>query len=285
MPTIAELHQLLTSVPGGTAGPVIGYLAGVEPITEDVMRAAPALKVISRNGVGTDSLDLAAAQAAGVTVEIARGANTQGVAELAVLHMLAALRDFRTGSETVCQGDWDRTRGRELAGRTVGIVGLGAIGRTVAMVVRAFGAEVLASDPFVSTSELAQLVGLPELFASSDVVTLHSPPDNRPIVDDGVVSTMRAGAVLVNTARSALVDDSAVLRGLNNGTLSVYAVDAFDAEPPELTPLLEHPRCTSTPHLGGFTDESVHRATSYAVENILRALGEFASRDSAEALQ
>lgn len=267
-PSAAELHELLGE------GEVVGYLAGVEAIPEDVLRSAPSLRVISRNGVGTDAIDTAAAADAGIAVEIARGANAQGVAELAILHMLAAMRDLGDGMASVRAGGWERARGTELAGRTVGIVGLGAIGRTVAAIAAAIGADVLASDPFVQHSDLARIVDLPELFAHSDVVTLHSPPTEAPLVDTRVLASMPAGAVLVNTARSGLVDDAAVLAALESGRLSAYAVDAFESEPPPHTPLLAHSRCHPTPHIGGFTDESVHRATAFAVENLLRVLAD-----------
>lgn len=265
-PTEEELRGLLT-------GNVVGYLAGVETISVEVLRASPRLRVISRNGVGTDAVDVAAAGEAGITIEIARAANAQGVAEMAVLHMLAALRDFDGSVATVRAGGWNRTRGGELGHRTVGIVGLGAIGRTVAAIATAFGAEVLASDPFVERSDLARMVEPTELFSSADVITLHTPPGDRPLIDAEVLATMRAGAILINTARSALVDDTAVLEALETGGLTAYAVDAYDAEPPELTPLLRHPKCRPTPHIGGFTDESVHRASSLAVDNLLRVLG------------
>lgn len=268
-PTVAELHALLCDE---TRGPVVGYLAGVEPIPAEVLSAAPSLRVISRNGVGTDAVDTSAAAAAGIAVEIARGSNAQGVAELAILHILASLRFLGSGIDSVRQGGWDRTRGRELAGRTVGVVGLGAIGRTVATIATAVGATVIASDPFVTESDLVRLVSPTELFATADVVTLHSPPVERPLVDAGVLATMREGSVLVNTARSALVDGGAVLEALESGRLAAYAIDAFDSEPPVLDDLLRHPRCFPTPHLGGFTDESVHRATTFAVDNLLRVL-------------
>lgn len=268
-PTVAELHDLLGDAAGG---PVVGYLAGVESVPAEVLSTAPALRVISRNGVGTDAIDTAAAAEAGVAVEIARGSNAQGVAELALLHILASLRFLGDGVASVRSGGWDRSRGRELAGRTVGIVGLGAIGRTVATIAAAFGADVIASDPFVTESAEARMVAPGELFVTADIVTLHSPPAERPLVDADVLAMMRDGSVLVNTARAALVDGAAVLEALESGRLSAYAVDAFDSEPPALDDLLRHPRCFPTPHLGGFTDESVHRATAFAVDNLLRVL-------------
>ncbi|UOQ57871.1 oxidoreductase [Leucobacter allii] len=282
-PLIEAGYELLPGPPGRTpdetelsdllSQDVVGYLAGVEPVSAEALRSAPALRVISRNGVGTDAIDMSAAAAAGIAVEVARAANAPGVAELTVLHMLAALRDFDGAVAAVRAGEWDRTRGGELGNRTVGIVGLGAIGRTVAAVAASFGADVLASDPFVEQSSLARMVDTAELFSSSDVITLHSPPGDRPLVDADALRALRHGAILINTARSSLVDDAAVLDALESGRLGAYAVDAFDAEPPALTPLLRHPRCRPTPHLGGFTEESMHRAVSLAVDNLLRGLG------------
>lgn len=264
-PTGNELIELLDGC--------VGYLAGVEPITAEVLSAAADLIVISRNGVGTDAIDSSAARANGVAVEIARAANSQGVAELSILHMLAALRGYPSAVGSVKKGEWVREKGGEIAGRTVGIVGLGAIGRTVATAVAAIGATVVAADPFVTDDDAARIVDVDELFAIADIVTLHSPPGERPLVSRSVLDTMRPGATLINTARSGLVDDEAVLDALKSGQLAAYAVDAYDSEPPERTPLLEHPHCLPTPHIGGYTAESVHRATAYAVDNLLRVLG------------
>lgn len=265
-PTPEELVELLSD-------DVVGYLAGVEAIPREVLTSAPGLRAICRNGVGTDAIDTDAAEALGIAVEVAHGANAQGVAELAVLHMLAALRDFDACVDSVKSGGWERMRGGELNSRTVGILGLGAIGRTVATISAAFGARVLAADPFVEESDLATLVTMSELFARADVISLHSPPGDRPLVDADLLATMKDGAVLVNTARAALVDDDAVLAALDSGKLLAYAVDAFETEPPAPSELLSHPRCRPTAHIGAFTDESVERAAAYAVDNLLRILG------------
>jgi D-3-phosphoglycerate dehydrogenase len=159
----------------------------------------------------------------------------------------------------------------------VGVVGLGAIGRRVADVFVSLGSRVVAYDPFPPAEQLPRirLVDLDELLASSDIVSLHAPPpaDGRPLLDAARMALIARGAVLVNTARSALVDDDAVLVALEDGTLSAYAIDAFDFEPPELTPLLRHDRVLATPHIGGYTTGSVRRATALAVDNLLAVLG------------
>ena len=159
----------------------------------------------------------------------------------------------------------------------VGVVGLGAIGGRVAGLFDGLASRVVAYDPFAPAEQIARIrrVDLDELLASSDVVSLHAPPpaDGRPLLDAARMAVMGRGAVLVNTARSALVDDDAVLAALADGRLSAYAVDAFDSEPPELTPLLQHERVLATPHIGGYTTGSVRRATTLAVENLLAVLG------------
>ena len=269
VPTEEELLEL---VPG-----CVGWLAGVEHIGARVLETAKDLRVISRNGAGTDAIDLEAAERAGVRVERAAGANAQGVAELTLALALSALRHVPWSAAALRTGGWQRWQGRELPDCIVGVVGLGAIGGRVAGLFDSLGARVVAYDPFAPAEQVAgiRLVDLDELLASSDVVSLHAPPsaDGRPLLDRARMAVIARGAVLVNTARAALVDDDAVLAALEDGTLSAYAVDAFDSEPPELTPLLQHERVLATPHIGGYTTESVHRATTLAVENLLAVLG------------
>ncbi|ROS48860.1 NAD(P)-dependent oxidoreductase [Frigoribacterium sp. PhB24] len=268
-PTLDDLREV-------GAG-VVGWLAGVEKIDEQALALFPGLRVVSRNGAGADAVDLAAAERRGIAVLTARGANARGVAELAFAHVLNGVRGIPLADRELRSGRWTRTIGRELPDLTVGIVGYGAIGRHVAAFATAFGARVLVSDPFArveSTSDAVRQVDLPELLAGSDVVTLHAPPpaDGSPLVGTDELRTMPHGALLVNTARSALIDDAAVLAALSSGALSGYAVDAFDTEPPELTPLLRHERTILTPHLGGYTDASVRRATEQSVSNLLDIL-------------
>jgi D-3-phosphoglycerate dehydrogenase len=269
VPTEEELLELVSGC--------VGWLAGVERIGARVLEVAKDLRVISRNGAGTDAIDLEAAERAGVRVERAAGANAQGVAELALALALSALRNVPWSAAALRSGGWRRWQGRELQDCTVGVVGLGAIGRRLAGLFDSLGSRVIAYDPFAPAERNARisLVDLPELLASSDVVSLHAPPpaDGRSLLDAARMAAIARGAVLVNTARSALVDDEAALAALEDGTLAAYAVDAFDSEPPELTPLLQHERVLATPHIGGYTTGSVRRATTIAVENLLAVLG------------
>jgi D-3-phosphoglycerate dehydrogenase len=267
---IPAAHELAGLLPG-----VVGWLAGVEPITAAVLGAAPDLRVISRNGTGTDAIDLPAAEAAGVAVLRAPAANAQGVAELAVTLALSALRGVPWSAAGVQEGRWERWRGRELADVRVGVLGLGAVGERVARLFTALGSAVTGADPVAAPAGVRR-VGLDELVATSDVLTLHAPApaDGRPVLTGDLLATAPAGAVLVNTARASLVDDDAVLAALRSGRLSAYGVDAFPTEPPVLGPLLRHPRVLATPHIGGYTDASVRRATRCAVDNLLQALRE-----------
>lgn len=266
LPTSDELGELVADADG--------WLCGVERVTAETLARATSLRVIARNGVGADAIDHEAAAARGIRIALAPGANANGVAELAVGHMLSALRGIPASHAALRSGGWSRQLGRELADCTVGIVGLGAIGRRVAQLVSGFGAVVVASDPYAdSAASPVELVVLTELFSRSDVISLHAPGSaDGPLVDGALLQAVRPGAVLVNTARSSLIDAAAVLAVLESGQLSAYCVDAFDQEPPVLDDLLRHPRTVLTAHLGGFTDASVRRATERAVESIVAAL-------------
>lgn len=268
LPTEDELVDLL---PG-----VDGWLAGVEQVSERALEAADRLTVICRNGVGADAIDIGAAEARNIQIILARGANSRGVAELTIALTLAALRDILSANDTMHAGEWKRSLGREMPDVTIGIVGFGAIGRIVAGLASAMGSHVLAFDPFatIDADSGAEDASFTRIFTECDVITLHSPPpsDGSALVTRGQLIGLRPGSVLINTARSALVDDVAVLEALESGLLSAYAIDAFDSEPPMLTELLRHPRTIMTPHLGGFTGASTRRASELAVSNLIATL-------------
>ena len=157
--------------------------------------------------------------------------------------------------------------------RTVGVVGLGAVGRRSAATFSALGATVIGSDP-VPGDTTVELVTLTELAQRSDIISLHCPPtpDGSPLISADLLRETKPGVIVINTARSGLVDDDAVLAGLRSGHVAGYAVDAFDCEPPRVSELLKHPRVIATPHLGAFTTASVRNATQMAVKNLLAAL-------------
>jgi D-3-phosphoglycerate dehydrogenase len=267
-PTTEELKAAL---PG-----CVGYLAGVEPVDADVLAAAGDLRVIARNGVGVNNIDLAAAASHGIEVRPAVAANSRGVAELAIGLMFATARHIPWSDRQLKDGEWARRQGFELTGRTLGVIGLGHIGRTVADLAAGLGLTVVGHDPYPDPTWNPPAgfswAELDELASASDVVTLHLPTTGKPLIDAAYVARMRRGAVLVNTSRSELVDDHAVLAALEDGQLSAYAVDTFATEPPEDWTLAGNPRVVATPHVGGFTIESVQRAGESAVDAILEVL-------------
>ena len=270
-PSEAELLEL---VPG-----CVGWLAGVEPISERVLHAATSLRAISRNGTGTDNVPLEAARRAGVQVLRAEAANARGVAELAIGLTLSALRHVPETCAALKEGRWHRRSGLEIEGRLLAVLGCGAVGRLVVRMALGLGARAAAFDPFGDRSfapgpDFTWLSSLDEACTQADVLSLHCPPlpDGQPLLDRATLGRLKPDACLINTARAGLVDEPALLAALDGGGLRAYATDVFATEPPAPSPLLAHPRVIATPHLGGFTRESVGRAAVVAVDNLLRAL-------------
>jgi len=259
-------------------GDAVGYVAGVEPITAATLRAAAKLKAISRNGTGIDNIDAEEAARRNIVIRKADGANARGVAELAIGLMLAAARGISASDRDLKAERWKRSQGFELEGKTLGIIGVGKIGKLVAGFALAFGMKVLAYDAYpdlgFAPSTDFGFVSLEELLARADIVTLHCPPlpDRTALIGEARLATMRSGVIIINTARQSLVDEAALLRGLENGAVAWYAIDAFDREPPEDFSLAKHERVIVTPHIGGFTAESVERAAEAAIDNLLDTL-------------
>jgi len=265
--------ELLRLVPG-----CVGWLAGVEPVGARVLEAARGLRAISRNGTGVDNIDLAVAARLGVRVLRAEGANARGVAELAIGLVLALLRSIPWSDARLKAGAWERRRGLEIGGRTVGVVGCGRIGRLVADLALGLGARVVGHDAFpvqgLDPGPRFRYADLDTVLATADALTLHCPAlaGGRPLLDAAAIARIKPGAVVVNTARASLVDEGAMLAALDQGRLMGFATDVFPEEPPRSTALVRHPRVIATPHVGGFTDESVAQATRVAVDNLLNAL-------------
>ena len=270
LPDEAELSRLM---PG-----VVGWLAGVEPVSEAILASAGSLRAVSRNGVGIDNLPVSALAERGIALRTADGANAAGVAELAIGLAFAALRQIPATDAGVKAGGWPRRRGLEIRGRRVGVVGCGAIGREVARLFAALGASIVAFDPLRPAVDVPAdrfaWADLPTLFAEADIVTLHCPPPagGRPLVGAAELARFRRGAILINTARAQLVDEAALLEALDAGAIGAYAADVFAEEPPRSLALAGHRNVIATSHIGGFTDESVDRATEAAVANLLDAL-------------
>jgi phosphoglycerate dehydrogenase-like enzyme len=260
----AELIQLVR----GCAGLIVG----VDPVTAHVIEAGP-LRVVVKYGSGTDNIDLPAAKGLGVKVSSTPGANARSVAELTIGLLLALARHVAVHDRAVRAGSWSRRGGIELAGKRLGVVGCGAVGREVARLAACLGMEVIAHDPFLEAAEV-DLVDLDELLVSCDAVSLHAPLDDstRGMIGADALARMRSGALLVNTARGGLVEEQALVDALSSGRLGGAALDAFTHEPPTGSPLLGLENVVLSPHAGAATLEAAQRTSVQAVRQLLRDL-------------
>ena len=245
-----------------------------------IMDAAPGLKVISKHGVGVDTIDVNASAERGIVVKAAVGANAAAVAEHTWALILACANSIPRLNRRMQEGHWDKAthKSLELAGRTLGLVGLGAIGERVAGIGIAFGMEVIAHDPFLkSAPPRVKLSPLHDLVAAADVISLHCPltRENANLFDREMLSRMREGAILVNTARGGLIDENALIDALRSGRLRAAGLDTFAAEPVTGTHALGSlANVILTPHIGGVTQEAYTNMGVSAARNILTVLGD-----------
>jgi len=261
-------------LPDALAG-VDAIVTGTDELTADVIEAAESLRVIAKHGVGLDTVDLDAARARGIVVVATPDAVTDSVADLTMGLLLCLARQIVAGDRDVRAGGWTRTTGIELRGRLLGLVGLGRIGRSVAERARSFGLGVAASDPYADpASSAVDLVELDELLRRSDVVSMHAglPAGAPPLLGARELALMKPGALLVNTARGALVDEAALADALRAGPLAGAALDVFAAEPPAGSPLLSLPNVVLTPHSGGQTRDALRRMGEETARNCIAAL-------------
>jgi D-3-phosphoglycerate dehydrogenase len=237
---------------------------------------APHLAFVARAGVGVDNVDLAAATARGVRVANAPTAATAAVAELTVAFLLLLARGLYPRIVDTKSGGWKRgENGGELRGKTVGFVGYGRIAREAAKRLRPFEVTTVAYDPFVTNpGDGTTMAPLETVLTQSDFVSLHAAltPENRHLIDAAKIGRMKRGAFLINVARGPLVDESALLAGLESGQLAGAALDVFEVEPPAGPKLVGHPKVLATPHLGASTHEGQSLAGRQVVEETLRAL-------------
>jgi len=257
--TAEEVRRLL---PG-----MDGYIAGLDAIDAAALEAADRLKVIARYGVGFDNVDLDAAREKGIVVTNTPGANSVSVAELALALMLALARQ-------IPEADRD-----SLEGKTVGILGLGAIGKQLARRLSGFDCRILAFDTFPDTvfaeENKVELTYLDAVIEQADFLSLHVPllAETRCIVNDAFLSKMKKGSVLINTSRGEVIDEDALLRALQSGQLKGAGLDAFAVEPPEPeNPLLALPQVIATPHLGAQTDGATSNMGWLAMRDCLAVL-------------
>ena len=262
---------------------VQGWIVGTASVTRALLEARPDLRVVSRRGVGYERIDIVAAKALGRVVTIAAGGNQDSVADHAVGLMLGVGKQLNAMAERMRKGDWTAGTTLELYGKTVGIIGLGRIGRVLARRLSGFDAKVLAydiaPDKAYAAQHSIQLVDLPTLLAQSDYVSVHVPfgPDTQDLIGAPELAAMRPGAVLINTARGGVVNEPAVLKALQSGRLAGFGADVFLAEHrPEARPvmdaLLALPNVMGTPHAAAATQGGLRRANMIAAENVAAVL-------------
>lgn len=270
-----------------TAGAAF-FVGGVTPITADLIAATPSLRLIHKWGIGVDKIDLAAARARGVPVAITAGANAVAVAEFTLLLMLAVLRRLIEREAQLRAGEWWRARAEarahalQLRGKAVGLIGMGAIGRQVAKRLHAFDAEIRYFDVRRLGPEDERLLNvrfaeLDRLLAEADIVSLHVPliESTRHLLSRTRIGRLKPGAIIVNTARGAVVDEDALAEALEEGRLGGAGIDVFDTEPPPPAhPLLrvKAPGLVLTPHLAGSAYDNVAPVARHVFANIRRVL-------------
>ena len=247
-------------------------------VTPAMMDAAPALKVISKHGSGIDTIDAAAAKARGIEVRAAAGANAAAVAEHAVALLLACAKSVVQLNRRMHSGHWDKATHKsvELNGRTLGLVGLGAIGRRVAQVADAMGMKVIGFDPY-ATSLPAYIasVALEALWRESDAISLHCPmtEGNRGFVNATTLAAMKRGVMMINTARGGLIDEAALLAAVRSGHVASAGLDSFAVEPPPSDhPFFGEPNITLSPHIGGVTGDAYVNMGVAAATNVLAVI-------------
>jgi D-3-phosphoglycerate dehydrogenase len=264
--------DLIAAVPGTSAVVV----RSASRITKPVIEAGKDLKVLVRAGIGLDNIDRDAAKEKGIFVANTPAATSITVAEHTFGLMLGAVRNHAKAVLSMKAHKWDKKslEGTELFGKTLGIIGCGRIGIEVAKRALAFGMKVLAYDVIpVKTDVAIKQVSLDELLAAADLITLHVPKQAKPILGQAEFAKMKAGIIIVNVARGGVVDEKALLEGLNSGKVRAAALDVYDKEPPEEFTLIDHPNVIPIPHLGAAAAEGQQRAGLEVVRILKEKLG------------
>ena len=249
-------------------------------VTADIIEKAVSMKVIGRAGAGVDNIDSAAASRKGIIVMNTPGGNTLSTAEHTFSMLMALARNIPNANASLVAGRWDRKKfmGTELFGKTLGIIGLGKIGREVAIRAQAFGMVTISYDPVlgvdVASKMKVELVTLDEIFRRSDFITVHTPlsDETRGLLNEQTIARCKKGVRIINCARGGIVDEAALLKALDNGQVAGAALDVFVEEPPKDYTLVKHPNVVATPHLGASTEEAQEKVAIQIAEQIADAL-------------
>lgn len=259
-------------------GDVDAAILGLDVVDDQVLAAAPKLRVISRYGVGVDAVDVPACTRRGVVVTITPGANSVAVAELAIALLMALARSIPYHDRAAKLGKWNRVQGMELTGATLGLVGYGRIGREVAQRACALGMRVIAYDPLLPPEAFGGSPVTPcdldTVLQTSDAISLHLPltAETHNLIDAAALARMKPTAYLINTARGGLVDEEALYEALAARRLAGAAFDVFSKEPPEASGLVALDNFIAAPHIGSATRQTAARMSLMAAENALAVL-------------
>ncbi len=255
-------------------------------VPRSLIAAAPRLRVIGRAGTGVDNIDVAAASEHGVLVLSAAGANAEAAAELTIGLMFAVARRIAAAAAALKAGRWERAefRGTQLLGKTLGIIGIGHVGRAVAWRARGLGMNTIAYDPYVAADALPDrriaLVALPDLLAQADYISVHTPltTASQGLIGAGEIARMKRGVYLINCARGGVIDEQALLAGLDGGRVAAAALDVFSREPPGALEIVHHPRVVATPHVGALSAEAQYGVAM----TIARRMGRYLTEGDTE---
>ena len=268
--------ELIATVPGFQ----VMVVRSATKVTEKILDAATDLKVVIRGGVGIDNIKHKHAESKGISVRNTPSASSPSVAELALGHMFSVYRFIAASTWRMRKGDSFKDvkkeyEGLELGGKTLGIIGIGRIGRELAKRAHGIGMTVIAYDPYIKNAglEYVEMVSLDDLLGKSHFVSLHIPSAERPVIGKDEFAKMKKGAVLINCARGGVVCETSLLEALDSGQLLGAGIDVFEGEPNPRPEIVNHPRVSVTPHLGASTEEAQTRISAEVVDIVQEIFG------------
>ncbi|MCD6440776.1 MAG: D-2-hydroxyacid dehydrogenase [Candidatus Marinimicrobia bacterium] len=243
-------------------------------IPKEVIDAGINLKFIARGGTGIDNIDHQYAKSKGITILNTPGANSASVAELAFAHLFALARFIPQANITMRKGEWNKKayKGRELAGKTLGIIGFGVIGKLTAKIALGLGIKVIATDIAEIKTDLDVTIStIEDVFRNSDFISLHVPKMSEPLITAKEIEMMKDGVYIINCARGGVIDEKDLLDALNSGKVAGAGLDVFAEEPPQNMDLVNHPKVSVTPHIGASTIEAQDRIGIIIAEKLVEA--------------
>lgn len=260
---------------------VDGIIVRIGRVSAAVIDASPALRVLSKNGIGVDNIDVVHATARGIPVVNGHRSNSQSVAEHALAMIIAQLKDFIRLDTSVRAGKWEKATyfGTELAGKHVGLIGFGGNGQALARLLQPFGVRITAVDPYIGDDAffdgVTRAASVDDFIAEVDILSIHCPrtPETDGMIDAARIARMKPTAHIVNCARGGIIDEDALVQALKDGAIAGAALDVFDTEPPAADhPLWQFPNVLLSPHIAGVTHEASDRSGIMAVENAFTVL-------------